>query len=92
MIGTTVRFVGIGTCTIRASQPGDANYQAAPLVQQSFSVGLVLQTISFTSTPPAGAVVGVTTYTVAATATSGLPVVFSADPSSARSARSRGRR
>jgi hypothetical protein len=83
VIGTIVHFDGIGTCTIRASQPGDANYQAAPLVQQSFSVGLVLQTISFSSTPPAGAVVGITTYVVAATATSGLPVVFSADSASA---------
>jgi hypothetical protein len=83
VIGTIVRFDGIGTCTIRASQPGDANYQTAPLVQQTFSVGLILQTISFSSTPPASAVVGITTYTVAATATSGLPVVFSADPSSA---------
>jgi hypothetical protein len=83
VVGTIVRLDGIGTCTIRASQPGDANYQTAPLVQQSFSVGLILQTISFSSTPPAGAVVGITTYTVAATATSGLPVGFSADPSSA---------
>ncbi len=83
VIGTIVRFDGIGTCTIRASQPGDANYQPAPLVQQAFSVGLILQTISFSSTPPAGAVVGITTYVVAAAATSGLPVVFSADPTSA---------
>ena len=83
VIGVTVHFDGIGTCTIRASQPGDADYQSAPLVQQSFSVGLTLQTISFSSTPPVGAVVGLTTYTVAAAATSGLPVVFSADPSSA---------
>jgi hypothetical protein len=83
VIGTIVHFDGIGTCTIRASQPGDANYQTAPLVQQTFAVGPILQTISFTSTPPAGAVAGISTYTVSATATSGLPVVFSADPTSA---------
>ena len=83
VVGTTVHFDGVGTCTIRVSQPGDANYQTAPLVQQSFSVGFILQTISFSSTPPAGAVVGFSTYSVAATATSGLPVVFSADPASA---------
>jgi hypothetical protein len=81
--GTIVHFDGIGICTIRASQPGDANYQTAPLVQQTFSVGLILQTISFSSIPPASAVVGITTYSVAAMATSGLPVVFSADPTSA---------
>ena len=83
VVGTTVHFDGIGTCTIRARQPGDASYQSSPLAQQSFSVGLILQTISFSSTPPVGAVVGLTTYTVTATATSGLPVVFSADPASA---------
>jgi hypothetical protein len=83
LVGAIVHFDGIGTCTIRASQPGDANYQTAPLVQQSFSVGLTLQTISFSSTPPAGAVVGLSSYTVAATATSGLAVVFSADTTSA---------
>ena len=83
MVGMVVHFDGTGTCTIGASQPGDANYQTAPIVQQTFSVGLILQTISFTSTPPAGAIVGVSSYSIAATATSGLPVVFSADSSSA---------
>jgi hypothetical protein len=42
-----------------------------------------MQTIAFTSTPPANAVVGGATYTVSANASSGLPVAFSADPSSA---------
>ena len=36
--GTTVTIEGIGTCTIRASQAGDANYSAAPDVDQSFLV------------------------------------------------------
>jgi hypothetical protein len=83
VVGMTVHLDGIGTCTIRASQPGDANYQAAPTVQQSFSVGGTMQTISFSSTPPSGAAVGSPSYTVAAAATSGLAVVFSADSSSA---------
>lgn len=39
------------------------------------------QTISFTSAPPAAATVGGPTYTVAATATSGLPVSFAIDAS-----------
>jgi hypothetical protein len=75
--GSTVTPVGTGTCTVDANQPGDANYQAAAQVQQSFAVGLTPQSISFTSTPPAAATVGGATYTVTATATSGLAVSFS---------------
>jgi hypothetical protein len=75
--GSTVTPVGTGTCTIDADQPGNASYQAAPQVQQSFTVGLTPQSISFSSTPPAAATVGGASYTVAATATSGLPVAFS---------------
>jgi hypothetical protein len=75
--GSTVAPVGTGTCTIDANQPGDASYQAAPQVQQSFTVGLTPQSISFTSTPPAAATVGGAGYTVTATATSGLTVSFS---------------
>src|SRR5205807_2421725 len=86
--GAMVSFVGSGICTINADQPGNAAYEAAARVQQSFGIGggaqsLSVHTINFSSTPPVGAVVGLSTYTVAATATSGLPVVFSADPGSA---------
>ena len=34
----TVHIVTIGTCTIRASQPGNSNYNAAPNVDQSFNI------------------------------------------------------
>ena len=81
--GNSVHFVGTGICTVQAGQSGNADYESAPVVQQSFAIGLTGQTISFSSVPPVGAVVGVTTYTVTAAATSGLPVVFSPDPSSA---------
>ena len=81
--GSTASFVGLGTCTLDANQAGDANYLTAPQVQQSFSVGLASQAISFTSTPPASALVGDPAYTVSATATSGLAVTFAAAPSSA---------
>jgi hypothetical protein len=81
--GSTVSLVGTGTCTVRANQAGNSSYLAAPQVQQAFLVGLVGQTISFSSTPPSGAAVGGPAYTVAATSSSGLPVVFSANPSSA---------
>ena len=75
--GATVSFVGSGTCTIRADQAGNASYQAAPQVSQSFAVNIAGQTISFTSTPPGGAVTGGPTYTVTAAASSGLAVAFS---------------
>ena len=86
--GSTVSLVGAGTCTIVATQAGDAAYDPAAQVQQSFTVGpgaptLSPQTISFTSTAPGSAVVGGTVYTVAATASSGLAVVFTLPASSA---------
>ena len=81
--GSTVSFVGAGTCTVRANQAGNASYQAAPQVQQSFTVGLAPQTISFTSPPPSFAANGGPTYTATATSTSGLTVALSIDPTSA---------
>ncbi|WP_257387007.1 hypothetical protein [Tahibacter caeni] len=77
--GSTVTFQGAGTCVVNANQAGNANWSAAPQVQQSFAVGQGSQTISFDTTAPAGAVVAGTAYTVAATASSGLPVTLSVD-------------
>ncbi len=78
--GTTVTYISAGTCTINANQAGDANYNAAPQVQQSFAVKSN-QTISFTSSAPTTAAVGGAAYTVTATASSGLAVSFTIDPS-----------
>jgi serine protease AprX len=36
--GSTVHVVGVGDCTITASQPGDANFNAAPDVARTFRV------------------------------------------------------
>ena len=36
--GTTVTLVTIGTCTIQATQSGNTNWAAAPMVSQSFTV------------------------------------------------------
>lgn len=36
--GATVTMMGVGTCVINATQPGDATYDPAPQVQQSFAV------------------------------------------------------
>src|SRR6185312_9601627 len=76
--GSTVSLNSPGTCIIDANQAGNGNYNAAPQVQQSFTVAKQDQTITFTSTAPAGAKVGGATYTVTATSTSGLTVTFSA--------------
>ncbi|HZW52349.1 MAG TPA: Ig-like domain repeat protein, partial [Rudaea sp.] len=77
--GSTVSFTGVGTCTIDANQAGNANYNAAPQAQQSFAVGKGSQTITFTSNAPPNAVVAGPTYTVTATASSGLSVALTID-------------
>ena len=80
--GTTVSVDHAGTCTIDANQPGDADYSAAPQVQQSFSVAPGSQAVTFTSTQPSDPAVA-DTYTVSATGgPSGNPVVITVDASS----------
>jgi PKD repeat protein len=75
--GTTVSFIGVGTCTIDAEQAGDSNFYAALEARQSFVVSVRSQEVEFTSSPPVAATVGGPTYAVAATASSGLDVSFS---------------
>jgi hypothetical protein len=76
-VGAQVLAWGAGSCTITATQPGDANYNPAPDVSQSVSVAKASQTISF------GALTnkkyGVFDFLVSATASSGLAVSFAAD-------------
>jgi chitinase len=38
MSAATVHLTGAGSCTVTASQHGDANYKAAPNVLRSFSI------------------------------------------------------
>lgn len=73
-----VSFITVGTCVINADQAGNATYLAASQ-QQSFDVKSN-QTISFTSSAPVNALAGEGTYTPTATATSGLTVTFTIDP------------
>ena len=80
--GGTVSFVGAGTCVVNADQAGDADYNPAPRVYQSFTVGRGSQTLSFTSTAPASATVAGATYTPTATSDSGLPVSLTVDSAS----------
>lgn len=77
-VGNTFDFVGVGNCTIQASQAGNSRYSAATNAQ-SFGVGKASQSIAFASSPSSPTYGGA--YTVQATAQGG-PVTFSADPSS----------
>jgi hypothetical protein len=49
--GSTVSFIGVGTCVIDANQAGDAAYNAATQAQQSFAVGSA-PTLTPPLTPP----------------------------------------
>jgi hypothetical protein len=80
--GSTVSFIGVGTCTINANQSGSVDYNAAPQVQQSFGVGKAAQAISFDSTAPGAAAAGGPTYQVLVSATSGLAVSVAIDAGS----------
>jgi hypothetical protein len=70
-----VSLLGLGTCTIEAQQSGNANWEEAPPLEQSFTVEKGQQRISFTSHPEEP-VVGGPFYTVSASANSGLTIAF----------------
>jgi hypothetical protein len=72
--GNTITLTGIGVVTVRASQSGDVNYNAAAAVEQSFTVAQGNQTISFEPLPDKA--FGDAAFAITATATSGLPVAF----------------
>ncbi|HWX53658.1 MAG TPA: carboxypeptidase regulatory-like domain-containing protein [Verrucomicrobiae bacterium] len=74
--GSTVHITGAGSCTITASQAGNANYNAAADVPQSFPIAKTSQTITFGAL--ANKTFGNADFSVGATATSTLAVTFSA--------------
>ncbi len=74
-----VTFLGVGTCTIMATQSGDNTYKGADPVTKTFHVALASQTITFQVVPDQ--TVGSTfslTGQYAVTASSGLPVTLTA--------------
>ena len=76
--GNTVHITGAGSVTVRASQAGDTNYNAAPDVDRSFNVAQAAQTISFAALPDK--TYGDAPFTVSATGgASGNPVTFAAE-------------
>ena len=77
LAGGRVHITGVGTVTIRASQPGDVTYNPAPDVEQSFTVAKATQTITFDA--PADRTYCDGPFTAsAAGGTSGNPVTFRA--------------
>jgi len=70
-----------GTCSVIANQAGNSNYSAAPQVTKSVTATLAVQTIAFTTSPPASAAYK-SSFTVAATGgASGNPVTFTSSGS-----------
>lgn len=74
--GSTATLIAVGTCTLRAQQAGNANFNAAPDVTQSFSVLQGSQSISFPAQVSPRAFVQGGTFMLAGpiSATSGLAV------------------
>ena len=72
--GATATLVSMGTCTIQATQGGNANYAAAAPVNQSFQVTQESQTIIFGAL--SNQALGTAPFTLSATASSGLAVSF----------------
>ncbi|MEP7154135.1 MAG: fibronectin type III domain-containing protein [Betaproteobacteria bacterium] len=75
-----VTMLAAGTCTITAAQAGDANYNAAPLVPQSFDISKASQSISWGAAnvlPDRVFVAGASfALTPLATVASGLPIAY----------------
>src|SRR5207247_735322 len=75
-VGPQVDITGAGDCTITASQGGNENFKPADDVTHPFTIAKASQTIDFG--PLAGKTFGDVDFTIAATASSGLPVSFTA--------------
>ncbi len=79
--GATATFVAAGTCSVQATQAGNATYAAATPVQQSFTVNAAPIAQSITFANPGAQTVG-TPLTLSAAATSGLTVSFTSTTTS----------
>jgi hypothetical protein len=76
MVGTQVHITGAGSCTITASQDGNSNYNPAAPVVRTFGIGKADQQITFDAL--SNKTVGDVDFNIMATASSNLPVSFSA--------------
>src|SRR5262249_5556692 len=55
IVGGIVHFTGAGSCTVTADQAGDANFNAAPQVQRTFTVNKANQAIVIGTNAPSSA-------------------------------------
>jgi PASTA domain/Regulator of chromosome condensation (RCC1) repeat len=74
--GTIVFITGAGSCTVTASQSGGLNYNPAPDVSRTFSIAKASQSIILA--PLADKTYGDPDFFVSGSASSGLPVSFTA--------------
>ncbi len=82
--GSSVSFVGVGTCTLKASATATTNYAAVTGSAQSFTVGQATQTITLTNVPSSAAYKS--SFAVAATGgASGNAVTFTSSGSCSNS-------
>jgi hypothetical protein len=74
--GSTLTATAVGACSVTASQAGDESYYPAPSVTRTISISKNNQMIAFDPLP--NRKIGDPAFSVTATASSGLPVSFSA--------------
>jgi hypothetical protein len=74
--GNDLTTTAIGTCTVTASQAGDESYYPATSVTRNITISKRSQTIAFNPLP--NRIIGDPAFGLVATASSGLPVSFSA--------------
>lgn len=72
--GSTLHLTGVGTVRVSATQPGNANYFAAPAVERTIAISKGDQRLAFE--PVADQILGGPSVPLRATATSQLPVFF----------------
>jgi hypothetical protein len=75
----TVTITAAGSCTVTANQAGDTTFNPAPAVAQPFTILKANQTINFGALPNKR--FGDPPFTISASASSGLPVAFTASGS-----------
>jgi MBG domain (YGX type)/Bacterial Ig-like domain (group 3)/Chlamydia polymorphic membrane protein (Chlamydia_PMP) repeat len=80
IVSGELHVVAAGSCTIDADQAGDGSYNAAPQVEQTFTIGKGDQGISFAA--PTGVTSGAADFDLGATASSGLAVSYSSKTTS----------
>ena len=78
--GTQLRGNAAGACSVKATRPGDTDYNAvdsAPIAVTVNAVQSGSQTISFTGSAPSPTYAVGGSFAISATASSGLPVTYS---------------